>query len=104
MYLDETKLIAVKKALEQIASEVEGFLKERESATCSYLGAEEFWRPYQRIHTLNAAYYIVPDSTGLSLSAYKCQEFRFPGHNPSELAEALGRAMDELKQRISQFR
>jgi len=45
------------------------------------------------------AYYIAPDSSGLALSAYKAQGFRFPGHRPSELAAAIGRAIEELTRR-----
>ena len=99
VYLEEARLEPVKKALDQIESEIEDFQKEREGAAYRYRGAAEFWHPDQRIHTLNAAYYIAPDSSGLSLSAYKAQGFRFPGHRPSELAAAIGRAMDELKRR-----
>lgn len=99
VYLEEDRLEAVKKAVDKIESEIEGFQKERASAPYRYHGAAEFWRPYQSIHTLSAAYYIAPDSSGLSLSAYKGQEFRFPSHRPSELAAAIGRAMDELKRR-----
>jgi hypothetical protein len=99
VYLEEARLEPVKKALDQIESEIEDFQKERDGAAYRYRGAAEFWHPDQRIHTLNAAYYIAPDSSGLSLSAYKAQGFRFPGHRPSELAAAIGRAMDELKRR-----
>ena len=99
VYLEEARLEPVKKALDQIESEIEDFQKEREGAAYRYRGAAEFWHPDQRIHTLNAAYYIAPDSSGLSLSAYKAQGFRFPDHRPSELAAAIGRAMDELKRR-----
>ena len=98
VYLEETRLEAVKRALEQIESEIESFRKEPQSSPYNYLGAAEFWHPQLRVHTLNAAYYIAPDSSGLSLSAYKGQQFRFPDHGPSELAKAIGQAMDELKQ------
>ncbi len=98
VYLEEAKLEAVTKALEEIESGIESFRKEPESAPYRYLGAAEFWHPRLSIHTLNAAYYIAPDSLGLSLSAYKEQQFRFPNHRPAELAQAIARAIDELKQ------
>lgn len=98
VYLEEAKLEAVKKALEEIESGIETFRKEPASSAHTYLGAAEFWHPHLNVHTLNAAYYIAPDSSGLSLSAYRDQGFRFPGHRPSELAKAISRAMDDLKQ------
>jgi hypothetical protein len=98
VYIEESRLEPIKKALDQIDSEIAEFEKESNEGTkCRYLGAAEFWHPDRRIHTLNAAYYIVPDSSGLSLSAYRAQEFRFPGHRPSELAAVIGRVMDELE-------
>lgn len=98
VYLDEAKLEAVKEALEEIESGIKSFLNEQESTPYRYLGSAEFRQIRPRVHTLSAAYYIAPDSTGLSLSAFKGQQFRFPNHRPSELAEAIGRAMEELKQ------
>jgi hypothetical protein len=99
VYLEEAKLEAVKKALEEIESGIESFRKERRSAPYSYLGSCELRQPYPSVHTLNAAFYIAPDSSGLSLSAFKDQDFRFPDHSPSELAAAIDRAIDQLKQR-----
>jgi hypothetical protein len=99
VYLAEPELEVVKKALERIESDIESFRNERGDAPLRYLGACELRQPRATVHTLNAAYYIAPDSSGLSLSAFKGQEFRFPNHRPSELAEAIGRAMNELKQR-----
>jgi hypothetical protein len=100
VYLEEARLAAVKSALEVIESEIESFRKEPSSAPYRYRGAAEFWHPELKVqlHTLDAAYYIAPDSSGLSLSAYKNQQFRFPKHHPAELAQAIGRAIDELKQ------
>lgn len=97
VYLEEAKLEAVRKALEDIESCTESYRKGPESAPYTYLGAEEFWHPNVRVHTINAAYYIAPDSSGLSLSAYKGQQFRFPNHRAAELADAISRAMQELK-------
>jgi hypothetical protein len=97
VYLEEAKLEALRKALEEIESGIESFRKEPASSPYRYLGASEFWHPHLKVHTLNAAYYIAPDSSGLSLSAYKGQQFRFPDHRLSELAKVVGMAMDELK-------
>jgi hypothetical protein len=97
VYLEEAKLEAVRMALEEIENGIESFRKEPASSPYRYLGAAEFWHPHLEVHTLNAAYYIAPDSSGLLLSAYKGQGFRFPDHRPSELAKAIGKAMDELK-------
>lgn len=97
VYLEEAKLEAVKKALEEIESGIERYKKEPADSPYRYYGAAEFWHPHLKVHTLNAAYYIAPDSSGLSLSAYKGQGFRFPDHRPSELSTAIGKAMDELK-------
>ncbi|HJP91263.1 MAG TPA: hypothetical protein VJ875_04860 [Pyrinomonadaceae bacterium] len=99
VYLEMARLGPVKKALDEIESEINAFQKEQAEGTYRCRGAAEFWHPDQRIHTLNAAYCIAPDWSGLSLSAYKAQGFRFTGHRPSELAAAIGRAMEELERR-----
>jgi hypothetical protein len=98
VYIEESKIETIKKALEKIERGIDLFRTERSSTPLRYFGAEEFWNPGANVHTLNAAYYIAPDSSGLSLSAYRKQQFRFRGHYPSEVAVALGRAMEELKQ------
>lgn len=97
VYLEDAKLNAVRKALEEIESGIESFRKEPASSPYRYLGAAEFWHPHLKVHTLSAAYYISPDSSGLSLSAYKGPQFRFPNHRPSELAKVIGMGMDELE-------
>ena len=97
VYIEEAKLEAIRLALEEIESGIESFRKEAASSPYRYLGAAEFWHPHPEVHTLNAAYYIAPDSSGLSMSAYKGQGFRFPNHRLSELAKVIGIAMDELK-------
>jgi hypothetical protein len=103
VYLEEAQLEPIKRALEVIEIEVETFRKEPDSTPYRYRGAAEFWHPELKVqlHTLNAAYYLAPDSAGLSLSAYKNQQFRFPNHRPAELAQAIGRAIDELKKNCS---
>src|SRR5215216_4771059 len=76
VYLDEAKLEAVKKALEEIERGIESFRNEGGDAPLRYLGACELRQPRPTVHTLSAAYYIAPDSSGLSMSAFKGQEFR----------------------------
>ena len=98
VYLEEAKLDAVRKALDEIENGLENFRKEPASSPYRYFGAAEFWHPHLKVHTLNAAYYIAPDSSGLSLSAYKDQQFRFPDRRPSEMAKLIGKAVDNLKQ------
>lgn len=98
VYLEESTLELVKRALGEIESGIESFRKEPASAPYRYRGACELWQPRPTVHTLSAAYYIAPDSSGLSLTAFKGQEFRFPDHKPSELTEAISRAMNDLKQ------
>jgi hypothetical protein len=98
VYLEEAKLGAVRKALEEIDSGIERYRKQPADSPYRYYGSAEFWHPHVKVHTLNAAYYIAPDSSGLSLSAYKDQGFRFPNRRPSELAKAIGKAAEELKQ------
>lgn len=98
VYIEEAKLEAIKKALSEIARGIEEFHNEQSDTPRRYFGSAEFRQIYEKFHTLNAAYYIVPGSSGLSLSAFKEQEFRFPYHNPSEMAALIGRAMEELKQ------
>jgi hypothetical protein len=98
VYLGEAKPQAVKRALEEIEGEIATFRKEPADSPYRYHGAAEFWHPQLKVHTLNAAYYIAPDSTGLSLSAYKGQEFRFPNHRPLELARLIDTATAELEQ------
>ena len=99
IYLDETKLAAVKNAVDEIASGIQEYRSDQDRTPFRYYGAAEFWRPNENVHTLNVAYYIAPDSSGLSLSAKKTQQFRFPDHSPAELAEAIGRAMAKLQER-----
>jgi hypothetical protein len=97
VYLEETKLEVVRKALEEIENGIERYRQEPADSPYGYFGAAEFWHPHLKVHTLDAAYYIAPDSSGLSLSAYKGQGFRFPDHRPLELAKVIGMATDQLK-------
>jgi hypothetical protein len=99
VYIEDTHLEAVKQALDKIANGIGEFRNEPRSSPLMCLGACELRQPCPTVHTLDAAYYIARDSSGLSLSAFKAQEFRFPGYSPSRLATAIAKAMDEFKQR-----
>jgi hypothetical protein len=68
VYLAEPELEVVKKALEGIESGIDSFRNERGDAPLRYLGACELWQPRPTVHTLSAAYFIAPDSSGLSLA------------------------------------
>jgi hypothetical protein len=104
VYLGEETLSVYKNALDQISTES---AHERSQGTAcdqltpdgtSYLGAEVFcYRKPPGVHTLDAAYYFAPDSTGLYLSAFKPIGFRFPDQDPSELSAAIAAAMDQLR-------
>lgn len=96
VYLEDTELKTVKQELDKIASGIDEFRREPRTSPYMYLGSCELRQPRPTVHTLSAAYYIAPDSSGLSLSAFKKQEFRFPGYSPSLLAAAIGRAMQEF--------
>ena len=101
IYLDDVSLEAVKKVLDEIASGVEFFRNMQQGTTSlGYLGScEERQQTGPTVHTLSAAFYITPDSSGLALSAFKGQEFRFPDRTPSQLASVIASAVSQLKQR-----
>jgi hypothetical protein len=104
VYLGEETLSVYKNALAQISTES---ARKRSQGTArdhltpdgtSYLGAEVFWYAYNlpRVHTLDAAYYFAPDSSGLYLSAFKHEGFRFPDQDPAQLSAAIATAIDQL--------
>lgn len=104
VYLGEETLSVYKNALDQISTES---AHERSQGTArdhltpdgtSYLGTEVFcYHEPPRVHTLDAAYYFAPDSTGLYLGAFKPVGFRFPDQDPSKLSAAIEAAMDQLR-------
>lgn len=98
VYVEEVRLQAVSEALEEIERGRALASSALETAPLSYFGSAEFRQPYPTVHALNAAYYTAPDSSGLSLSAYLGQDFRFPDRSPSELAVAIDRAIQELEE------
>jgi hypothetical protein len=107
VYLGEETLGVYKNALDQISMDA---ARERSQGTSranltaggtAYLGAEVFWYADKpaRVHALNAAYYFGPESSGLSVDAFKHVGFRFPDQDPSRLSAAIAAAMDQLKSR-----
>lgn len=105
VYLGEETLVPFKNALNEISREA---ARERSANTgrdgvttggTALLGARLFWYgdKIPRVHTLNAAYYFGPDSSGLILSAFKHGGFRFPDRDPAQLSAAIVRALDQLK-------
>jgi len=99
VFIEENELQSILRALREIENEIDSLRKEPADAPYQYQGAAYFWRPHQRVHTLNAAFYIAPDSSGLAISAYKQEEYRFPNHRPAELAALIERAMTKLRHR-----
>jgi hypothetical protein len=105
VYLGEETLGVYKNALDQISVDA---VRERSQGTSrahltaggtSYVGAEVFWYADKpaRVHALDANYYFGPESSGLSVDAFKHVGFRFPDQDPSRLSAAIEAAMDQLK-------
>lgn len=105
VYLGEETLSAFRDALDEISREA---ARKRSAHTgrdgvtpggTAFLGARLFWYGdnVPQVHTLNAAYYFAPDSSGLVLSAFKRAGFRFPDEDPAHLSAAIVRALDQLK-------
>jgi hypothetical protein len=107
VYLGEETLGVYKNALDEIAMEA---TRQRNEGTArdnltpegtSYVGAGVFWYADRvpRVHALSAAHYFGPDSSGLYVHAFKGIGFRFPNQDACQLSLAIGRAMQELKNR-----
>ncbi len=105
VYLGEETLGVYKNALDQISMDA---VRERSQGTSranltaggtSYVGAEVFWYADKpaRVHALDATYYFGPESSGLSVDAFRRVGFRFPDQDPSRLSAAIAAAMDQLK-------
>jgi hypothetical protein len=105
VYLGEETLGTYKSALDEISRNIP---ESRNSARdglvpggTSYLGSCIFRNPNNTpgVHTLNTTYYFAPHSEGVSLSALKEAEFRFPNQAPSQFSAAIALAIDQLKGR-----
>jgi hypothetical protein len=107
IFLGEETLSIYKNALDVIEREATREQNDgtaRESVTpdgTSFVGAGLFWYADKKpqVHALNAAYYFGPGSSGLYISAFKGDGFRFPNQQASQLSQAIGRAMNELRSR-----
>jgi hypothetical protein len=99
VYLGEETLAVYKNALDEITRSVNLSAKDVAPGGCEYFGAEVFWYGYKipRVHALTAAQYFKFDSSGLSVSAFKHTEFRFPHQDASQLSVAIAAAIDQLK-------
>jgi len=101
VYVGESILPELRDALNEIA---EGLQSERKKPTCEsaacYIGSCRFRRldgGLPQVHSLSAAYYIEPHSSGLSLSSVR-REFKFPDVEPIYFSRAIARAIRILKQ------
>ena len=105
IFLGEETLSIYERALDEITKEAtrqrnEGTVRDNLNAGgTAFVGAEIFWYADKvpRVHALNAAPYVAPDSSGLYLSAFKGVGFRFPDQEASRLSLAMARAINELK-------
>ena len=97
IYLDNVSMEAFKKDLDEIASYGEYFRNKHVKGSLGYLGSCRLRQSSPTVHTLSATFYVAPDSSGLSLSAFKGQEFRFPERSPSQLASVIASAESQLK-------
>jgi hypothetical protein len=105
VYLGEETLGAYKNALDEISQDTPSFRNRARDDVApggtGCLGAGLFWYGdnVPRVHSLNAAYCIDPDSEGLALSAFKNRGFEFPDLDASQLSTTIARAMELLKNR-----
>ena len=95
VYLEENRLPAFREALDEITAGLAHFQARHGRGGLSYLGSCEF---RETKYPLTAAYY-VDGSSGLAISPFHAPEFRFPGREPSHLAAAIARAVEELSGR-----
>jgi hypothetical protein len=106
IFLGEETLSIYQKALDVIERDGtrqrnEGTARGHLTPGISFVGAEVFWYGDKKpqVHALNAAYYFASDSSGLYVSAFKDDGFRFPDQEPSQLSQAIARATDMLEKR-----
>jgi hypothetical protein len=99
IYLGVETLAAYRNALDEIRGSVKQSERHITPGGTYYSGARLFWYgdKIPRVHTLNAADYTAPDSYGLSLSAFKHVEFRFPRQEAAQLSMAISKAVEELR-------
>ena len=104
VYLGEETLGAFKDAADQISRSAAHGCAWNSGGTCgptTFVGAALFWYADKTpsVHTLSAAHYFMQGSSGLVLDTLGVGRFWFPDQNAAQLAAALARAIDQLKQR-----
>ncbi len=92
IYVDESELVYLKHQLDGIDCGVASM--RNDSETPYRVSGIARCRPSRTVpQAYCPAYYITPESEGLSLSTFGGHNFRFPSKRPSALANAIGRAM-----------
>lgn len=101
VYLGEETLAAYRDALDEISRFSKETKRQDDPGGTHYLGACLFWygNKVPRVHALNVADYLAPDSSGLSISAFKNAEYRFPGQDAGQLSLTISKAIEQLKSR-----
>lgn len=102
VYLSGEQLPALIDALNNLDNGVQEFRNARPITGYKYMGSSALRQtqpPF--IHTLTASYYVAPDSSGLALSSYNREDYRFPDRRPADLVLFLSKALGELKTKIS---
>ena len=95
IYVDESELVYLKHQLDGMDCGVASM--RNESGAAYRVRGIARCRPSQTIpQAYCPAYYITPESEGLSLSTFSGHNFKFPAQRPSTLADAVGRAMSEF--------
>jgi len=99
IYLGEETLPAYRDALDEISRFQRSPQPNTPPGGTQYFGARLFWygnnTPY--VHALDVADYVAPRSSGLSLSAFRQEEFRFPGQEAAQLSQEISEAITQLK-------
>ncbi len=104
VYLGEETLPAFKAAFEEISQDAARGCSGNSGELCPpnlFVGAALFWHGDRvpSVHTMTAAHYFQQHSTGLVLQTIGVGRFWFPDQDASRLSAAIGRAMDQLKER-----
>lgn len=102
VYLSQEQLSAIVETLSSLDSGIQAFRNKPSNTSYRYMGSAALRQtqpPF--VHTLTASYYIAPDSSGLSLSSYTRQLYRFPDRRPADFAMLLSNALEQIKIKTS---
>ena len=95
IYVDESELVYLKHQLDGMDCGVASM--RNDSETPYRVRGIARCRPSRTIpQAYCPAYYITPESEGLSLSTFSGHNFKFPAQRPSTLADVVGQAMSEF--------